>query len=324
MKTRMLPTVAAALVACLAGCASPEPAAPVEDLASAAPADPVAAVQAWREKHERDYIYEFVSITALHALTAGTYVVGSDPAADVVIDHIPPRIGLLIVDADTVRFEPDPHVAIVRKGSKVLPQPGAVPDEPLTAPIVLWAPELDPLPEIAVGSVRLVIHTGGGHPSLRVRDPQSDQARAFLGFSWFPIDEAHRVTGRFIPDGEPRELDVPNTYGEIDRYATEGVVEFELGGETLRLRPFTTRPNRFYFVFRDASSGEETYETARFLYSDLLPDGTTVLDFNEAYNPPCAFNLYTTCPIPLRENRLPVKILAGEKAYPTKGKPPGL
>ncbi|HSG00801.1 MAG TPA: DUF1684 domain-containing protein, partial [Vicinamibacterales bacterium] len=255
MKTRMLPTVAAALVACLAGCASPEPAAPVEDLASAAPADPVAAVQAWREKHERDYIYEFVSITALHALTAGTYVVGSDPAADVVIDHIPPRIGLLIVDADTVRFEPDPHVAIVRKGSKVLPQPGAVPDEPLTAPIVLWAPELDPLPEIAVGSVRLVIHTGGGHPSLRVRDPQSDQARAFLGFSWFPIDEAHRVTGRFIPDGEPRELDVPNTYGEIDRYATEGVVEFELGGETLRLRPFTTRPNRFYFVFRDASSG---------------------------------------------------------------------
>jgi uncharacterized protein (DUF1684 family) len=68
-------------------------------------------------------------------------------------------------------------------------------------------------------------------------------------------------------------------------------------------------------VFRDASSGQETYETARFLYSDLLPDGTTVLDFNMAYNPPCAFNPYTTCPIPLRENRLPVKILAGEKAY---------
>ena len=87
-------------------------------------------------------------------------------------------------------------------------------------------------------------------------------------------------------------------------------------GQTLRLRPFTTRPKRFYFVFRDASSGEETYEAARFLYADLLDDGTTVLDFNQAYNPPCAFNPYTTCPIPVRENRLPIKILAGEKAYP--------
>jgi uncharacterized protein (DUF1684 family) len=75
-------------------------------------------------------------------------------------------------------------------------------------------------------------------------------------------------------------------------------------------------------VFRDASSGQETYETARFLYSDLRQDGTTVLDFNEAYNPPCAFNPYTTCPIPLRENVLPVKILAGERAYPVEVKLP--
>jgi uncharacterized protein (DUF1684 family) len=89
-----------------------------------------------------------------------------------------------------------------------------------------------------------------------------------------------------------------------------------LRGQTLRLRPFTTRPKRFYFVFRDASSGQETYAAARFLYSDLRDDGTTVLDFNQAYNPPCAFNPFTTCPIPLPENRLGVKILAGERAYP--------
>ena len=78
----------------------------------------------------------------------------------------------------------------------------------------------------------------------------------------------------------------------------------------------TTRPNRLYFIFRDGTSGKETYETARFLYSDLRSDGTTVLDFNQAYNPPCAFNPFTTCPLPLPENRLTVRILAGEKAYP--------
>ena len=106
-----------------------------------------------------------------------------------------------------------------------------------------------------------------------------------------------------------------NTFNGVDTYETEGIVEFELHGQTLRLRPFTTRPKRFYFVFRDASSGVETYEAARFLYADLQDDGRVVLDFNEAYNPPCAFNEYTTCPIPLKENVLPIKVLAGEKAY---------
>jgi uncharacterized protein (DUF1684 family) len=109
---------------------------------------------------------------------------------------------------------------------------------------------------------------------------------------------------------------VPNTFGDIDEFSTDGVVEFTLRGETMTLRPFTTRPNRFWFVFRDGSSGVETYEAARFLYADLLPGGQVVLDFNMAYNPPCAFNPYTTCPIPMQENRLDVKILAGEQDYP--------
>jgi uncharacterized protein (DUF1684 family) len=93
------------------------------------------------------------------------------------------------------------------------------------------------------------------------------------------------------------------------------VVEFTLNGENLSLRPFTDEPGRFFLVFNDASSGNETYAAARFLYSDLREDGTTILDFNEAYNPPCSFNPFTTCPIPLPENRLAIKVLAGEKKY---------
>jgi uncharacterized protein (DUF1684 family) len=175
------------------------------------------------------------------------------------------------------------------------------------------SPERD---ELVIGGVSLVVHPSGDTTSIRVRDPDGPLARGFRGFTWFPIDANYRVVGRFIRDGQPQPFKVLNTYGQVDEYTSEGVVEFRLENQTLRLRPFTTRPNRLYFVFRDASSGEETYETARFLYSDLRDDGTTVLDFNMAYNPPCAFNPYTTCPIPLRENRLPAKILAGEKAYP--------
>jgi len=167
-----------------------------------------------------------------------------------------------------------------------------------------------------IGDVRLVIHLSGERLSLRVRDPNGPLAKDFRGFSWFPIEARYKVTGKFIRDAEPKKMSVLNTFNDMDTYATEGVIEFALQGQTLRLRPFTTRPNRFYIVFRDASSGQETYETARFLYADLQDDGTTVLDFNESYNPPCSFNPYTTCPIPLKENILPVKILAGEKAYP--------
>ncbi len=158
-------------------------------------------------------------------------------------------------------------------------------------------------------------HRSGTRLSLRVRDPNGERARTFQGFEWFPISRDYRVLGRFIPDATSRNLPVVNTFGDVDTYETEGIVEFTLNGEVLRLRPFTTEPGRFYFVFNDASSGNETYEAARFLYSDLRQDGTTILDFNEAYNPPCSFNPFTTCPIPLPENQLPIKVLAGEKKY---------
>ena len=263
-----------------------------------------AQVQAWRDKHDVDYRRDWVSIAGLHFLSPGTHTLGSAASSTIVVSpRVPPTIGRLVVTGDRVRFEPQPGVAVLLK------------DQPITGPVMLKETGTSATPEIVVGDVRMVIHQSGDRLSLRVRDPEGELARAFHGFTWFAIDPAYRVAGRLIRDAEPRRLKVLNTFNDLDEYATEGVVEFPLLGQTLRLRPFTTRPNRFYFVFRDASSGQETYDTARFLYADLLPDGTTVLDFNEAYNPPCAFNPLTTCPIPLPENRLPVKILAGEKAY---------
>jgi uncharacterized protein len=173
-----------------------------------------------------------------------------------------------------------------------------------------------------INDVRLVAHVSGDRLALRVRDPNGPLARDFRGFTWFPIDPKYRVVGKFVPDAEPKKVTVQNTFGDMDTYLTEGVVEFEFDGQPLRVRPFTTRPKRFYIVFRDASAGQETYETARFLYADLQDDGTAVLDFNEAYNPPCSFNPYTTCPIPVKDSIVPVKILAGEKAYPVHVKIP--
>lgn len=277
----------------------------------AAADDHAANVQAWRDKHEADYRRDWASIAGLHFLGTGTYTVGRSKSNDIVLAaNVPATIGRLTVADGSVRYDPSAGITVLQHG------------KPVTGAIVLKEPENPPKDEIVIGDVRLVVHVSGERLSLRVRDPHGELASSFLGFTWFPIDPGYRVVARFIPDAEPRQMSVLNTFNDVDTYPTEGVVEFQLNGQTLRLRPFTTRPKRFYFVFRDASSGQETYETARFLYSDLLDNGTTVLDFNEAYNPPCAFNPYTTCPIPLRENVLPVKILAGEKKYPVEVKLP--
>ena len=262
------------------------------------------AARAWRVKHEADYRRDFVSIAGLHPLKPGPNTAGSASTSDIRLPpSAPATIGSFVLEDVRVRYHPAPGVRVLLR------------DEPITAPLDLSDDREREADELVIGNIRVVVHVSGSNRSLRVRDPDGPLARAFRGFTWFPIDAQYRTTARFLRDPQPRRLKVLNTYGDVDEYASEGIVEFQLRGQTVRLRPFTTRPGRFYFVFRDASSGQETYETARFLYSDLLQNDTTVLDFNVAYNPPCAFNPYTTCPIPLRENRLPVKILAGEKAY---------
>jgi uncharacterized protein len=264
----------------------------------------IASVNAWRMKHETDYRRDWATIAGLHFLEPGAHSLGSAKTNEIVVPpDLPATVGRVVVTDGWVRYEPAPGIAPTQNGMRLI------------GTVVLKQPGKDPADAVTVGHVTFAVHQSGQRLSLRVWDPDGRQAREFAGFEWFAIDPHYRVVARFIADDKPARLQVVNTYGDPDVYLTEGVVEFTVNGETVRLRPFTTRPKRFYFVFRDGSSGQETYETARFLYSDLKDDGTTVLDFNQAYNPPCAFNPYTTCPIPIKENRLAVKILAGEKAY---------
>ncbi|MEO5823992.1 MAG: DUF1684 domain-containing protein [Vicinamibacteraceae bacterium] len=280
--------------------------APKSEAPAATPAaSPTALTEAWRAKHEVDYRRDWVSIAGLFPLGPGANTAGSAAGNAIVLPgSVPPQIGTFTLSGTTVRFAPARGVTVLKN------------DQPVTAAIDLRDDSAPGADELTVGTVRMVVHVSGESRSLRVKDPDGPLAKDFRGFTWFPIDPSYRVVGRFRADPQPTQLQVANTYGDIDTYTTQGVVEFPLQGRTLRLRPFTTRPKRFYFVFKDASSGSETYEAARFLYADLAGDDTVVLDFNQAYNPPCAFNPFTTCPIPLRENNLPIKVLAGEKAYP--------
>jgi Zn-dependent M28 family amino/carboxypeptidase/uncharacterized protein (DUF1684 family) len=257
-------------------------------------------VEKWRSQHEADYSREYVPLAGLHYLKGGANTIGSDGANDVVLPAATPRtVGRMVMQDGEVTFEPAAGVQ-VRLNDRVV-----------TALTRLRADE----ERLVVGDVSFWVHASGARRAIRVRDPHGAPARSFAGFRWFPIDDRYRVIGRFVKDPAPRELKVASLSGDAQTYQTEGVVDFVLNGEPVRLRPMTTAPNRFFFVFRDATSGKETYEAARFLYADLQPDGSVVLDFNMAYNPPCAFNPFTTCPLPLPENRLKIRIPAGERAY---------
>jgi uncharacterized protein (DUF1684 family) len=262
-------------------------------------------VEKWRAKHEADYRREYVGLAGLFALKPGASSVGSASSNDLVLPKsTPPQVGRFVLMGDHVRFEPQAGVKVAIKGRE------------LTGPVDLKSDEAKDGPdELELAGIAMWVHLSGDRRTIRMRDDHGESARAFAGFRWFPIDEHYRVTARFIKDPASRPTHIPNQLGDDEVYTTEGVVEFTLNGETVRMRPMTTRPGRLYFIFRDGTSGKETYETARFLYSDLRSDGTTVLDFNQAYNPPCAFNPYTTCPLPPQENRLKVRIPAGELAY---------
>jgi uncharacterized protein (DUF1684 family) len=273
--------------------------------------------EAFRAKHEADYRKEYVPLAGLFSLSDGRNTAGSADGKDVKLPaRAPASIGAFVLENDIVRFEPAAGAdAVTIKGQPVTAATVLKDDEHVGADGKKDGPD-----EVTIGDIALWVHRSGERPTIRMRDPQGEVAKNFEGFHWFPIDPHYRVTGRFIKDPAPHDFHTPNQTGDDQVYKTEGVVEFTLNGETVRLRPATTRPKRLYFIFRDGTSGKETYETARFLYSDLRDDGTTILDFNQAYNPPCSFNPYTTCPLPLPENRLSVRILAGEKAYPH---PPG-
>jgi hypothetical protein len=267
-------------------------------------AEVVREIEAWREKHETDYKRDWATIEGLYFLSSGTHTAGSAPKNDIVLTaSLPPRLGRFTVADNRVAFDPDPGVVLTVAGKT-----------PVSATQLRDDGE-DESDEIEANGVSIVVHRTGERLALRVRDPNGERARTFRGFTWFAINRDYRVMGRFIRDSVPHEEHVVNTFGDIDTYESEGVVEFTLNGQVLRLRPFTTRPKHFYIVFKDGSSGDETYEAARFLTAELRDDGTTILDFNEAYNPPCAFNPFTTCPIPLRQNWLRGKVLAGEKKY---------
>jgi uncharacterized protein (DUF1684 family) len=157
----------------------------------------------------------------------------------------------------------------------------------------------------------------GGRFGIRLRDLDNPARVAFKGLRWFAVDEGYQVTARFMPYSTLKMIPVQNVLGETEMMPSPGFALFEREGKEHRLEGVFEEPGatQLFFIFKDATSGKETYPGGRFLYSDLARNGHLVLDFNRAYNPPCAFTAYATCPLPPPQNWLELRVEAGELAY---------
>jgi uncharacterized protein (DUF1684 family) len=167
---------------------------------------------------------------------------------------------------------------------------------------------------ITLGTVKFFIIKRGEEQLVRVKDNESELRRDFTGLKWFPIDPSWKIAAKFTAYEKPRTIMFDSQNGVKQPMQSPGFVTFTREGKEYRLDPVIER-NELFFIFRDATSNKTTYGAARFLYAAMPVNGTVVLDFNKAINPPCAFTAFATCPLPPPQNRLTLAVTAGEKKY---------
>jgi uncharacterized protein (DUF1684 family) len=167
------------------------------------------------------------------------------------------------------------------------------------------------------GNVTLTVIERGGKTGVRLRDPDAETRRDFTGCKWFPASAAWRIDAKWVAYPKAKTIAITNILGMTDQEPSPGYAEFTLQGKQVRLEP-VVEDGELFFMFKDATSAKSTYGAGRFVYADM-PKGDKVgkveIDFNKAHNPPCAFTAFATCPLPPRQNILPIAIEAGEKSY---------
>jgi uncharacterized protein (DUF1684 family) len=173
---------------------------------------------------------------------------------------------------------------------------------------------------VSIGRVAFhIIEPRNGHYVLRLADNKSEVRSSFGGRVWYDVDDRYRVPAKFVAYDPPRKVSIVNVLDEVSDEPAPGYVEFEIDGRQYRMDAVGDDEGLF-FIFRDETAGKTTYPPGRFLYVDKKPKPGErfMLDLNRAYNPPCAFSEFTTCPLPPKQNLLKVRIDAGEKYPPRK------
>jgi uncharacterized protein len=275
--------------------------------AAEAPADFQQIEKTWRESREKRLKSPsgWLTLVGLAWLHAGENTVGSDPGSAVVLPaKTPKQAGVLVLAGGKVTIQPAAGSGITIDGKPAREQ-------------ILGDDMAEHTDVMKIGEVSFYVIRRGDRYGVRVKDPDGPVRANFTGLEYFPADPKWRLEATFVPYDVPHQIQIPNVLGETEMMDAPGLVKFVIDGKTYTLAPVVEDPKEplLWFIFKDQTSAKETYGAGRFLYAEMPKGGKTILDFNQAYNPPCAFTPYATCPLPPEQNRLPIRVEAGEKAY---------
>ncbi|HET9650881.1 MAG TPA: DUF1684 domain-containing protein [Usitatibacter sp.] len=276
--------------------------------ALAADTDWKKADEAWRQRAEQSLRKDngWLTLAGRYPLKSGVNTFGTAKDNDVVFPEGlgPAHMGTLNVDVGKVTVKLAPGVLMEQDGI------------PMSEKVM--GTDAENRDWVQMGRASFHIIERDGRYILRLADKESAVRKGFQGRVWYDIKDAYRVKAKFVPYDPPHRLSIVNVIDEVSDEPSPGYVEFRLGGKTHRLDAVGDDEGLF-FVLRDETAGKTTYAPGRFLYVEKKPKPgeTFMLDLNRAYNPPCAFSEYTTCPLPPKQNILKAKIEAGEK-YPPR------
>lgn len=262
-------------------------------------------IEAWRaDRHKRlARSNSWLSLVGLEWLKDGENRIGSAADNDIRLPGGPEHWGILLLQDDRLSFQ-NTGDGLVQINGETLPQADLVPDS-------RGRPTL-----VSSGSLSFYVIFRESY-ALRIKDSQAQALREFKGIENYPIDVSWRVEGRFVRASEGESIEIANVLGQVSDSPVFGAFEFEMDGKTHSLLGLGSEDSdSLWFIFADRTSGHGTYGAGRFLYSDSMPeDGRLIVDFNKAYNPPCVFSAYATCPLPPQRNRMDLLVTAGEKNF---------
>ncbi len=276
--------------------------------ATVTPDQEVQEVLKWRTERDESLRRSngWLTLVGLEWLKQGTNRIGSGPGNDITLTVGPAYWGSVELSDKTLTFirAADTDISIDGAGIE-----GATPES-----VILVADDTGEPTVVSSGSSGFYVIFRESY-ALRVFDNQAPALANFKGIQSYDIQPDWRISGRLIPASPGQTIDIGNVLGQVSATQIYGVFEFARDGKNHQIIGLgDEKSESVWFIFADRTSGKGTYGAGRFLYSEGLPvDGLLVVDFNKAYNPPCAFNEFATCPLPPQENRLDLAVTAGEK-----------
>ncbi len=233
----------------------------------------------------------WLSLVGLHWVEEGEHSFGTANDNDIVIATGPAHFGKVSLSDGVLRILP-------------------AADSGVAAPAA-DATRID----IVAGRSSIELLTRGDRRGLRVRDSEAKTRTGFVGIDRYPVNFKWRVEAHFEPHVAGTTMDIANVTGSLDPTGNPGVLHFEFDGKPYSLEALDGDEKQLFLIIADRTSGKDTYGAGRFIYIDKPVDGKAIIDFNHAYNPPCAFTAFSTCPLPPPENRLDLAVTAGERKH---------